>query len=257
MVIETPTYAQMSGVVASLGNRRSRGDVALNTARMRDLGAPRGVLALLGEVMDDRALLTAIANRSYRHVNHFDKIVLVEAQSPNGYRLTLHLWIPPFAVRETAEELIHDHRFSFWSAILTGTLRSQEFSLDPDGVAYNAYRYSPDIGSAHNLYAYQGVRRLKRHDRVLEKASEVYYLAHDVTHRVILPEDGITCTLVLRGPRARGYSNIYNATYPSTDTSNVNRMFSADELFDRLDRLRRAIAGQQVASPGVPALVEA
>lgn len=229
--------------LAALGSTPPDADRIDNHRFLRGLSARSSVTALLSEILADDHLLATIAARSYRHVNHFDKIVLVEEQVPDGYRLTLHLWDPPYSIDERDDELIHDHRFSFWSAILTGTLRSREFDFGGTGPAFNHYRYSPDHNSEYNSYAYQGVVRLVPRDRLLEKTSEVYFLPYDTTHRVLLPDATMTCTLVLRSPRARGYSNVYNSSYPATDTSCSNRMFTRAELAARLVRLRARIAG--------------
>lgn len=197
---------------------------------MRALSAPMYVASLLAEIIENERLLGQIASRSYRHVNHFEKIVLVDAQIEDGYRLTLHLWNPPYSIPELEDELIHDHRFSFWSAILVGTLRTEEFMPDESGETFNNYRYSPDRNSEYNTYKYQGSVCLKRSEFALEKNGGVYHLPYDTTHRVLIPSDEMTCTMVLRSPRARTYSNVYNTNYPSTDTSNANPRFGVAEL---------------------------
>lgn len=244
-------HRDLTGLIASLGSTRVSGDIDRNMRLMRELSAPMYVASLLAEIMSSTKLLREIAARSYRHVNHFDKLVLVESQMDNGYRLTLHLWSPPYTDAELQDELIHDHRFSFWSAILVGRLRTEEFRAGLDGVKFNNYRYSPDQNSEYNNYMFQGPVCLERSENVFDKSSEVYYLAYDTTHRVLIPSDSMTCTMVLRSPRARTYSNVYNTVYPSTDTSNENYRFGVEELRGHLYALYSKVVEQMGESASV------
>ncbi len=202
------------------------------------LARPKIMLSILNQVIKDDDVLARVAGRSYRHVNHFDKIVLVDADAIRGHRLTLHLWRPPYSETELNDELIHDHRFSFWSAILTGNLISQAFrTVDEAGLEFRSYRYIPERRAATtrvNFYEFCGHARLKRTEISTMSVGESYYLPYESIHRVLLPRDGMTCTLVLRGPRERPYSNIYNTTYPVTDTESPTQPFASDELAQKL-----------------------
>jgi hypothetical protein len=238
-------YLNLQKTIHSLGDAFEETDILENMALLRDISRPASILPVLKEIMLDEAQLSRISSRSYRHVNHFDKIVLVEAGVPNGYRLTFHMWDPPYSERELQDELIHDHRFSFWSAVLTGTLTSQEFTECESGLEFRNYQYTPENNSLENFYAFCGKKRLRPSNRVAENAGGVYFLHYTSTHRVIIPRDSMTCTLVLRSPRARNFSNVYNTTYPTTDATVGNQMFSADEMFSRLSRLYSAIEKQQ------------
>ncbi|MFF2627549.1 hypothetical protein [Kitasatospora sp. CB02891] len=216
-----------------------------NLALIRELGRPERITALLKDYLSDPAALAVIADRSYRHVNHFDKIVLVDTDN-GGYRLTLHLWSPPYSEKELHDELIHDHRFSFWSTILTGRLVSQNFSKQesPGAVNFRQYRYSPEkLGTASvgNFYEFVGDTRLTMTDQAVESQGNAYHLQYHRIHRVALPLEAMVCTLVLRGPRERTFSNVYNTAYPSTNTQNGNVMFSVPELTEKLERLKATI----------------
>jgi len=233
--LDRPKLASGYNYEALVNSIESLGDPSAskksNLQFVRSLGDPDTILPLLREFMSDSNLLQMIAKRSYRHVNHFDKVVLVDSQKPNGYRLTLHIWNPPFSEKECQDELIHDHRFSFWSTILVGHLKTQEFFVDQDTDDFNSYQYTPENSNSENFYKFRGRYGLKKARRLEEKAGGVYYLSYDTTHRVELPEKALTCTLVLRSPRERNFSNVYNTNYPTTDASLSNRMFEPNEMF--------------------------
>jgi hypothetical protein len=209
-----------------------------------ELGRPENVLSLLERILDDDDVLAEIAVRSYRHVNHFDKIVLVDSERDADYRLTLHLWNPPYTEQELNEELIHDHRFSFWSTVLTGTLRSESFSRRGGGRRYRQYQYVPERRTSTNFYEFVGEATLRSSGITEKPAGSAYYLAYETIHRVQLPLEDMTCTLVLRGPRERRHSNVFNTAYPDTDVSTVNTPFSPGELATKLTLLAGAVASR-------------
>jgi hypothetical protein len=230
--------------------RRNPGSTSnqANFTLARRLGEPDTATALLQGYLADMGTLTAVAARSYRHINHFDKIVLVDSGDQRGYRLTLHVWRPPYTDAQVNEELVHDHRFSFWSSVLAGQLVSQNYAVD--GTSHDApvcdrgpvetfkrYRYTPEkqgLVTTANFYEYTGAVALTMVGQDCENECSTYYLNYEQIHRVTLPRSSITCTLVLRGPRERAYSNVYNTGYPATDVQMVNVMFSTAYLAETL-----------------------
>lgn len=212
-----------------------------------DMATPESMSALLNGLLGDEDALDAMARRSYRHVNHFDKIVLVDADPVEGYRLTLHLWRPPYSTAELNEEMIHDHRFSFWSAIVAGTLVSENFVRAPDGHSFRQYSYATE-GRASialtNFYRFVGTAVLRSQPMTVREAGDAYFLPYERIHRVLLPRDAITCTLVLRGARERPCSNVYNTSYPATSVRMANRPFSPAELVERLQALLGALSAE-------------
>jgi hypothetical protein len=174
----------------------------------------------------------------------------VDSGDAAGYRLTMHLWRPPYTEAEICDELIHDHRFSFWSNILVGDLHSENFVISGSGRTYHQYRYRPEkraTSTEANFYEFVGDARLLTVAPSKETAGDVYYLSYDRTHRVVLPQTSMTCTLVLRGPRERSYSTVFNTSYPTQDTRATNTMFTGAQLGRRLaallDEVRRTRLG--------------
>lgn len=241
---EPVTVDELGRAVAALPSAGDA-DREQNLSFVADAAAPERLSALLTWLLEDPDALETVARRSYRHVNHFDKIVLVDADPTRGYRLTLHLWQPPYSAAELREELIHDHRFSFWSAIVAGQLVSENFARGAGGQSFRQYRYATEgrrAISLTNFYEFVGNATLRPQPVSTHDAGEHYFLPFDRIHRVLLPVSRLTCTLVLRGPRERGCSNVYNTTYPSTDVRTANTPFSADQLAGKLSALLDAIS---------------
>jgi hypothetical protein len=190
-----------------------------NLAYLRSLVSQNVPSRLIQEVLDSEELLEIISARSYHHVNHFDKIVVVDSEDPLSYRLTLHYWPGAYDTRVMNQELIHNHRFSFWSHIFRGTLRMENYAEAPMiGVGQQVLRryvYRPTVvGNIHSC-EFDGEARLEKKDDTAYPQGECYYLHYLATHRVTLPEgNSRICTMVLRGPREREYTNTYNTFYP-------------------------------------------
>lgn len=220
---------------------RSEETIAQNLRLVSEISQPRAVSALLDEVLASPARLASIACLSYHHVNHFDKIVLIDSDSPTGYRLTFHLWQPPYSAEELDDEIIHSHRFSFWSAILTGTLVSENFDAAEEGLPFRKYSYVPEKKTKVNFYEFGGEAFLASTANTDQSAGTAYYLPYEQIHRVVLPKEEMTCTLVLRGPRERNHSDVYNTSYPATDTQTANHVFSSGELTAKLLALRNQL----------------
>lgn len=240
----TSTIDDLKRLLQDLPRDSSDTTIQRNLSLVGMMAEPERMLRLLRQILDDETVLAGISGRSYRHVNHFDKIILVDSGDRQGYRLTLHLWAPPYTEDELDDELIHDHRFSFWSNILTGNLISQNFVRAEDGALFRQYRYVPqkrDVSTMENFYEFVGETVLRTIEPSNERAGQSYYLSYERIHRVVLPTTSMTCTLVLRGPRRREHSNVFNTAYPSADTRLSNVMFSPSQLAAKLVALSQEI----------------
>jgi len=210
-----------------------------NISILEHLADPLYIRGLLVKIRKNRRLLSKVASRSYRHVNHFDKIVLVGNNDPQGYRLTLHLWAPPYNKQALSDELIHDHRFSFWSQVVAGVLTADNFEEGQDGPLYRKYRYIPEARDRtfKDFYEFCVYTHLRKIAPTQLQYGNRYAVVGPLIHQVILPRNNVTCTLVLRGPRVRSYANVFNTEYPADNTQFDNQMFTADQMATKLETL--------------------
>lgn len=233
---EQTSLRHVADTLAGLPLDRSEQTIAANLRLIGQLGEPASLSTLLREILADEEALGSIAARSYEHTNHFDKIVLMDSGSHLGYRLTLHLWNPPYSDAEAEDEQIHDHRFSFWSHIVLGTLTSQNFVRDATGVPFGEHQYIPeklnDVATVGNYYVHVGSSPLLETDRPAIPQGQSYSLDYAQIHRVLLPRSQPTCTLVLRGPRQKNYASVFSNTQKYDPSA--NEMFSPDELAGKL-----------------------
>lgn len=239
--------AWLKAALAALPARDDDETIARNLSLIAYLGRPDTAVPMLKEVLLSERLLGEVAARSYRHINHFDKIVLVGNDDPAAYRLTLHLWRPPYSETQVRDELIHGHRFNFWSTILTGTLTSENYLRSVQGQAFREYRYVPELRAQtfRDFYEFAGETHLAASNTSVRRAGESYYLSAPSIHKIVLPRRTMTCSLVLRGPRLRHYSTVFNTAYPAQNAQFDNTMFSPGELAERLGALLHALEQQE------------
>tara|TARA_Y100000588_G_C14157744_1_gene883419 strand:+ start:683 stop:1402 length:720 start_codon:yes stop_codon:yes gene_type:complete len=210
---------------------------------MQSLGDSGVFEATISEILATPKLLADVASRSYGHVNLFSKIVLIDNSNPESYRLTAHFWHPRFFEQNDFKELIHNHRFNFWSYIHKGKMISQNFHEhdqleDQDTLELNRFRYMPSkTGNIHDC-SYEKKVCVKLAERLVFNKGETYYMHYKTIHRVIYnSKSPPLCTFVLRGPRQRSYTNTYNTFYPERSVSSAVPMMQSDELRKTLETI--------------------
>jgi hypothetical protein len=211
-----------------------------NLALLRLLGQKQNFTFLLNQIRCDSILMKSVADRSYTHFNYFDKIVLIDSPE-NGYRLTLHIWWPPFTEGELNEDRIHNHRFDFWSVIITGKLKSQFYCEASNGKKYYKSVYIPIEKQPRSSMQYIGETELVKTNYSELNPGDSYFLTYTSIHKVVLPKDQVTSTLVLRGPRVRSRADVFNSFMPCTKSWINPPRIRATELEQKLASLCRIL----------------
>ena len=160
--------------------------------------------ALLQSILQNPQLLQAVGQRSYQHGNGFLKVVLLD----RGYKLRLHIW----QAGQGCEENIHDHRWSFASHILTGTLRSEIWR---DVTAANDESFLTQEYQYHAANAGQPAFKIQQDNCLLQRDSEVayhagqsYVMPEQKLHRIINPGNQLVATIMCTAPTAQGTTRL-------------------------------------------------
>lgn len=128
--------------------------------------------------------LDILFSRSVERTSHFKWFLGENAQR---YIVWLHEYKAvklPDAVGSFAAS-VHNHRYSFVSRILAGSLSVSNFSYDTDR------------------------KRLKVSEHINFPAETTYFLSSEEIHRVDAAAPS-TCTLIIQGPPERKYSRVYD-----------------------------------------------
>ena len=155
------------------------------------------VLALLQGLLADEQALQAVAARSYVHGNGFVKVVLLDE---HGHKLRLHIWFAGSA----CEENIHDHRWSFASHVLVGTLKSEIWVDDAQGQALPEYCYAAATATAAADKQALGICRVSLQQHCQYGAGSSYVMPKQVLHRIINPGQHLVATIMVSAPTEQG-----------------------------------------------------
>lgn len=162
---------------------------------------------MLDELLETPSALAEIAARSYTHENGFVKIILLDGAglSPS---LRLHIW--PTGT-EDCEGNIHNHCWDFWSYMVSGELKFEEFSPDKTGPILATHLiYDPSSGLDYHLRPV-GQVRLKVIRAGTHVAGEVYSMGAETLHRT-WASSNMTATLLLQGCRKLQHADVFATT---------------------------------------------
>jgi hypothetical protein len=161
---------------------------------------------LLRSLLADGRLTEAAAARSYVHPLGFDRYVL--ASSPRAdCELRLHIWWP--GKHEIVED-VHNHQFAFASAVVDGFLEMEALERSDDGVAMQEFELTSDGGVATSRFRHVGEAVLACTARSWMSAETVYCMAAPSLHRITGTGEGLTATLLLRGPLVRLGTTVFS-----------------------------------------------
>ncbi|MFB8282776.1 hypothetical protein [Nocardia colli] len=219
---DDPITAVIDGMrmYSSLSKEVFRQRILADVARFSN---PKYMANFLDSMYERPDYLSVVAARSYQHSNHFDKIVLVDGEAASGFRLSIHLWRPPYTQDEVGDDQIHSHRCEFWSNVLFGALDSLEYRRSETGATYTEVTYGAkysDSGAKINVYSVKGQAVLEQSGSLRRSAGTTYHLPDYCIHRILISTRAPTATILVRGPHTHERSSVFSntATYsPSVE----------------------------------------
>ena len=142
------------------------------------------------------AFIESRARLAIEHQNGFLKLT-VSKPPDDAFRLRLHVWTARRGALNCPD--IHNHTRDYWSLVLAGRLKIEEFTPSPSGDKYYEYLASNRTPDRHYTFSYRGVTEHAL-TRVREVAvGEFHSAPHSTFHRtriLLFP----ACTLFLQGP---------------------------------------------------------
>ncbi len=154
--------------------------------------------------------LARLAMRSSVHENGFVKIPLFKNEA---IAVRLHIWKPAKASSWAGN--IHDHRFAFWSHVISGTLIQRRWNEATSGEVYSRYRYVPGILTGQQILNYDGEYKLRHGDLEEIHEGHTYFLHSGVIHQTaILPEVPTITLLVEDRSHLRPHALVFSRRYP-------------------------------------------
>lgn len=167
---------------------------------LRVLGHPVVLCNLLRAAADSPAWLQAVQEASYYHRNGFHKLVLLQG---THFKLRLHHFEAQGATVPPAEN-IHDHRWPFASAIVSGSLHMKLFEPHvATGVPVEAYEYNSQRGQGNDRAVWKRSCFLRTTSYQVYEAGDQYFMPTTLLHQIVYVPGRQALTLMLTGKPER------------------------------------------------------
>ncbi len=119
---------EQANLLWSAKSKQSKSGMVEDLANIFEIVTPYFMADVIDQILADDELLTQVAAASYRNVTGFLKVVLV-ANGPKGWKIRLHIW------KQGEKEYAHNHKWDFYSKILTGYLEQNIYEVSDIDIA--------------------------------------------------------------------------------------------------------------------------
>lgn len=198
------------------------------------------VRARVDDWLRPASALEAITAASYSHPNGFRKLVLEEGQ--DGTKLRVHHWLATGTPRTSN---VHNHRWSFASAIIVGALRSSWLTVADDGEELQRYAFEPAAAGERHTLTPSGSAALAVTQLAEFRPGSSYVVTADQLHKIEARPG--TISLMLSGPAERGRTDVYRP-FEAPTQPRLQVPLTASEIRDTLEDLRAGLDGADVMS---------
>lgn len=217
------------------------GNVRAGEEFLGEISSRAELLTILEAVHSQPAWEQAVAARSYRHALGFDKVILVSL-IPYG-QLRLHIWWPDVP-RQL--EHVHNHRFSFSSAIVVGRLRNMIFSEEvgsSSGLRQRSYVEDAPLDQQRWRFRASGETAIGEFLSVEMAESSTYTMHAGALHRV---EAGapLTVTVFLETEWTKPFSTVLVEANAMPPAPAAQQRYSVMEIRALLTRLIAALSSE-------------
>lgn len=168
---------------------------------LKELIASGRVQEYVAKILDSTENFQSCLSSTSIHENSFIKVP-VALELPNKRRLRIHFWIS-----SSNEQNIHDHRFDFASAVVSGRIENVIWRTDPKGIRLSGFRYYNDKHGRR--LDRQSSCKLQVSSRHLYRAGELYSVHRDTLHTINHTRDTVSIILEDRMNLKR-YANVYS-----------------------------------------------
>lgn len=185
---------------------------------MNRLKNPQQVIFLIQSLLQNDDQVNKCAAISEHHRIGFTKLYL--AISP-FHQLHLHIFWPSEV--DNRKESIHNHKFSFLSAILKGGLINQIYQrCETGGELLHEYLAKPNASQQCDKFEYRALTNIRVIDEQNYHSGQIYSLHHETFHNAIPKNFGeLTITLFLRSANQKEADTIFERI-PFNDSHQVS-----------------------------------
>lgn len=222
--------------VRQMLTKNLRGGISVQTMRLRQIATV--LPTILQHVCSSKHASAVVASQSFKHTNGFYKIVL-HGLSPTGVKLRLHLWPNGYSLSEIEGDP-HNHRWTYFSVPLFGTLYEERFRVTEAGGRPDMYEMACSPRSSERITVI-GKRscHLARYATYTRRPGVAYSCRAGIIHRLRPLDSTPTATLVLTLPPVSATAAVFRADALLSETTSVSAAsLSVTELRALLSQIR-------------------
>jgi predicted metal-dependent enzyme (double-stranded beta helix superfamily) len=206
--------------------------------------SPNSLTELFDEFIDSTKSAIHHHTDSYTHDNGFDKIVLFQ-DNETKMKMRLHIWHPSIIPNtKRARQNVHNHRWDFSSAVLTGHANnvSYRFAEDgEDGEEFYHYRYYARGSKEHYEVEQREKARLVCTENQRFVKGEIYSVNAELLHRVDTPNEILVATLIITHENVGWVTNdlLSESSIGFERTVLPSPAMTREEIVEKITDLRR------------------
>jgi hypothetical protein len=206
----------------------------------------QGILPLLSikqlrQVLEEEpGVLKALASKSYVHENGFYKLTVID--KPNAsLRLRIHFW-PARGVAPAQIENIHNHRFNYYSYILSGGISNRIWKVTPEGATYQHYQYRPRMKKQSYVLDYCGESFLHECEERQYYSGDLYCMnAEDLHVASACQYNDVVTLFIEERANLRPYADVFSNEYPNKNVPIASPSLTSKQYLEVLSTIANVL----------------
>lgn len=201
-------------------------DVEFGEAFFRGFVLSGLAASLARRAATDESWLEWSASLSYRHHLDFDKVVVAKS-ARSGRKLVWHRWADPTPLRVPGSIEAHNHRWDFFSFVVSGGLRAIDFEVEGTGSDRQHFVYhSPGGGDVYDMQ-HSGSAGLRVMSDAVYEAGTFYFQDRQKVH-VALASARETSTLIVQDAVGSETTDVFSPFDEGETVTRFVERFSLD-----------------------------
>lgn len=226
------------------------------------------LVKLIDEVLENKQLLEKVAKASYRNVTGFLKIVLATGDNEDSWKIRLHFW-----ELQEEKEFPHNHKWDFYSKIISGSLSQDLYKLSFECDAESAHSIREPVSlmpisedgklpcPCRDNYILKSKENtengvsLRRYNTSIIGAYESYYMPNHLIHTITSSPGAIS--LVYTSDKKTDNSEVFVPMHlVNTDLSRLAPSITSEELKNKLIFIKELLSQLHVDQKYLPEMVD-
>lgn len=182
---------------------------------------------------DEPVVLEELANKSYAHENGFFKLTLIDSPKAR-FRVRLHFWsaekVTPISI-----ENIHNHRFNYYSYLLSGSLQNKIWRAGNNGMELMHFRYYPRLQKESYILEHHGDTRLETLSEMQYYQGDLYCMkAEDLHTASVLAGTNAVTLFIEERSNLRNYADVFSTEYSPKNLSRSSPSLTSAKYLELL-----------------------